>query len=144
MGNDMPEEVSSIIDSLVKMFGHIDLLLFDEGFYSKDLMMKPNSLAIDYLIFVPMNPQVKDQFTAMYRGEKQIMLHEFSPYKEAKKIGDSVHLAFLKQIFDHRTEENYDWCFAPAYLTLIWITSLRDTISDSALRPCSGFRMSQG
>ena len=29
-----------------------------------------------------------------------------------RRINDWVHLPFLKQIFDHRTEEYYDWCFA--------------------------------
>ena len=40
------------------------------------------------------------------------MLYEFSLYREGIKVEDSVYLAFLKQIFDHRSEEYYDWCFA--------------------------------
>ncbi len=112
MGNDMPEEVSGIIDSLMGIFGHIDLLLFDRGFYSKDLIMKLNDLGIDYLIFVPRNPQVKDEFSTMYQSEKKIVMHEFSVYRNGRRVKDAVHLAFLKQIFDHRTEEYYDWCFA--------------------------------
>ncbi len=48
----------------------------------------------------------------MYQTEKQMILREISVYREGKKIIDSVHLAFLKQIFDNRTEEYYDWCLA--------------------------------
>ena len=42
MGNDMPFEISAILDLLLSMSGHIDLLLFDRGFYSKDLIMSLN------------------------------------------------------------------------------------------------------
>jgi len=98
--------------SLGQIFGHIDLLLFDRGFYSKDLIMKLNNVGINYLIFVPKNPQVKGELSFMHHSEKRIMLHEFSLYRDGKKVSDSVHLAFLKQIFDHRTEAYYDWCFA--------------------------------
>ncbi|EQD63538.1 transposase IS4 family protein [mine drainage metagenome] len=112
MGNDMPSEISAMLVSLGQIFGHIDLLLFDRGFYSKDLIMKLNNVGINYLIFVPKNPQVKGELSFMHQSEKRIMLHEFSLYRDGKKVSDSVHLAFLKQIFDHRTEAYYDWCFA--------------------------------
>ena len=101
MGNDMPSEISAILDILLPLLGHIDLLLFDRGFYSKDLIMSMNNRKINYLIFVPKNPQVKKEFSSMYQREKKVMLHEFSLYREGKKIEDSVYLAFLKQIFDH-------------------------------------------
>jgi len=48
----------------------------------------------------------------MHQTEKKILLHKFCLYRDGRKTNDSVHLAFLKQIFDHRTEEYYDWCFA--------------------------------
>ena len=67
---------------------------------------------MNYLIFVPKNPQVKDQLSFMHQGEKKIMLHEFSGYKNGKKVEGAVYLAFLKQIFDRRTDAYYDWCFA--------------------------------
>lgn len=112
MGNDMPSEIAGILVSLMQLFGHVDLLLFDREFYSKDLMMMLNERKINYLIFVPKNPQVKDEFAHMYHTERKILLHEFFVYRDDRKVNDSVYLAFLKQIFDHRTEEYYDWCFA--------------------------------
>ncbi len=112
MGNDTPSEISAILDLLISLLGHIDLLLFDRGFYSKELIMSLNQRKMNYLIFVPKNPQVKEEFSYMYQNQKKVILHEFSIYSEGKKIRDSIHLAFLKQIFGHRTEEYYDWCFA--------------------------------
>ena len=112
MGNDMPSEIPGMVDSIMPLFGHIDLLLFDRGFYSRDLIMMLNERKINYLIFVPKNSQVKEEFSHMYQTEKKMILHEFLVYREGKRISDSVHLAFLKQIFDHRTKEYYDWHFA--------------------------------
>jgi len=48
----------------------------------------------------------------MEMGEKKIKIHEFSMYRNGKRIRDRTYIAFLKQIFDHRTEEYYDWAFA--------------------------------
>ena len=112
MGNDMPSEISAILDLLISLLGHMDLLLFDRGFYSKDLIMSLNQRKMNYLIFVPKNPQVKEKFSYMYQNQKKVILNEFTTYKNGRKVSDSFHLAFLKQIFDHRTEEYYDWCFA--------------------------------
>jgi len=48
---------------------------------------------------------VKDEFTRMHQTEKKILLHEFCLYREGRKTNDSVHLAFLKQIFLSQTGE---------------------------------------
>ena len=112
MGNDMPSEIAGILDSLMQLFGRIDLLLFDRGFYSKDLILMLNSRKMNYLIFVPKNPQVKQELSRMHTTEKKIKLHDFTIYRDGRKVHDSFYLAFLKQIFNHRTEEYYDWCFA--------------------------------
>ena len=85
MGNDMPFEISAILDLLISMLGHIDLLLFDRGFYSKDLIMSLNDRKINYIIFVPKNPQVKDEVSSMYQRVKKVILHEFSTYRERAK-----------------------------------------------------------
>ena len=112
MGNDMPSEISAILDLLLSMLGHIELLLFDRGFYSKDLIMSFNQRKMNYLIFVPKNPQVKEEFSYMYQTQKKVILHEFSMYKNGRRVSDTFHPVFLKQIFDHRSDEYYDWCFS--------------------------------
>ena len=37
---------------------------------------------------------------------------DFYCNRDGRKVSDSVRLTFLKQIFDHRAGEYYDWCFA--------------------------------
>lgn len=55
---------------------------------------------------------MKEEFSSMYRTQKKVILHEFSMYKNGRKVIDPFSLAFLKQIFDHRSEEYYHMCFA--------------------------------
>ena len=112
MGNDISSKISAIRDLLLSMLGHMYPLLFDRGFYSKDLIMSLNQRKMNYLIFVPRYPQVKDEFSSMYQRQKKVILHEFSMNKNGRRVSDSFHPAFLKQIFDHRSDEYYDWCFA--------------------------------
>ena len=71
MGNDMPSEISAILDLLISLLVHMDLLLFDRGFYSKDLIMSLNQRKMDYLIFVPKNPQVKDELHPCTRTRRK-------------------------------------------------------------------------
>ncbi len=108
MGNDMPSEISTVLDIILPLLDHMDLLLFDRGFYSKDLIMSLNERKMNYLILVPKKPQVKEEFSSMYQTQRKVFLHEFSMYKNGRKFSDSFQLAFLKQIFDHRSEEYYD------------------------------------
>ena len=52
MGNDMPSEISAVLDFLISMLGHMDLLLFDRGFYSKDLIMSLNQRKMNLYCFL--------------------------------------------------------------------------------------------
>ena len=65
MRNDMPYEIAGIPDLLAPLFSHIDLLLLDRRFYSKELMMMLNERKTNYLIFVPKNSQIKEEFSPM-------------------------------------------------------------------------------
>ena len=56
MGNDMPIEISTVLDIILRLLDHIDLLLFDRGFYSKDLIMSLNERKMNYLIFISKKP----------------------------------------------------------------------------------------
>ena len=76
MGNDIPSKISAIRTLLLSMQGHMDPLLFDRGFYSKDLIMSLNQRKMNYLIFVPRYPQVKDEFSSMYQRQKQVILFQ--------------------------------------------------------------------
>ena len=109
--NTTAYEIISIMNVLKSYFRNIDLLLFDRWFYSKEIIMSLNNIS-NYLIFVKKDSDIKRELESMEMGEKKIKIHEFSMYRDGKRIRDSTYIAFLKQIFDHRTEEYYDWAFA--------------------------------
>jgi len=107
----MSIEITSLLEVLKRNFNNIDLVLFDRWFYTKELMLSLNSI-VNYLIFVRKNSEIRRELESMEMGEKKIKLHEFTYYKDGKKISDATYIAFLRKIFDHRTEEYYDWAFA--------------------------------
>jgi hypothetical protein len=82
----MPTVVTGILHRIRSITGEIDLALFDRGFYSKDLMISLQSMEIPYLIFVPKNDSVKRELESMNYGEKRITQHEFSFYRDGRKI----------------------------------------------------------
>ena len=109
------EEISSLLADISSFMplSNIDLTLFDRGFYSKEVMHTLNSLDVPYLIFVPKREGIKEELSSMSGGEKKIVVHSFEyAAVDGKKIKDSTHLAFLKRIFDHKTESYFDWVFA--------------------------------
>ena len=109
------EEISSLLADISSFMplSNIDLALFDRGFYSKEVMHMLNSTDIPYLIFVPKNSGIREELSSMGKGEKKITLHSFEyTTVDGKKVRDSTHLAFLKRIFDHKTESYFDWVFA--------------------------------
>ena len=108
--NTTAYEIISIMNVLKSYFRNIDLLLFDRWFYSKEIIMSLNNIS-NYLIFVKKDSDIKRELESMEMGEKKIKVHEFSMYRDGKRIRDSTYIAFLKQIFDHRTEDYYDWPF---------------------------------
>ncbi len=111
-GNIMPAEVMSILEIIKAVVPNIDLLLFDRGFYSKDLIVRLSSLPVPYLIFVPRREMERKELESMQFGEKKVMVYEFSFYSDNKKIKGDTKLTFLRKIFDRRSSEYYDWVFA--------------------------------
>ena len=111
-GNIMPAEVLSLIDALKHVIPNIDLVLLNRGFYSKDLIVRLSSLPVPYIIFVPKREMERRELESMRYGERKVLVHEFSFYSDNKKIKGDTKLAFLRKIFDRRTEEYLDWVFA--------------------------------
>ncbi len=94
------------------VFSTIDLILFDRGFYSKELMVRLNVLSVPYIIFVPKREMEKRELESMSIGEKKLIIHQFSIYSDHRKINGDTKLAFLRSIFDRKTSEYYNWVFA--------------------------------
>ena len=106
---------SVIIDCLSKIknfVGDIELILFDRGFYDKDLMYELTKMNYPYLIFVPKHQDKQSILYPMEAGEEIAIYNEFKVNKnKSKYLGENI-LVFLKQIYDKRSEKNYDWVFA--------------------------------
>jgi hypothetical protein len=99
--------------SLIKDYiGKINLILFDRGFYDKDLMYELTKLNYPYLIFVPKHKDKKEILYPMKIEEQVAIYNEFKVNKNQSKYAGENILIFLKQIYDPRSEKNYDWVFA--------------------------------
>ena len=107
---------SSVVNyclSLIKpLIGNIQLILFDRGFYDKDLMYEMTKLNYPYLIFVPKHKDKKEILYPMKIDEKVAIYNNFTVNKYKSKYAGENILVFLKQIYDPRSEKNYDWVFA--------------------------------
>jgi len=95
-----------------KYIGEIDLILFDRGFYDKDLMCELEEIKYPYLIFVPKYKDKKEILYPMKVGEQIAIYNEFEVNKNKSKYSSENILIFLKQIYDPRSDKNYDWVFA--------------------------------
>jgi len=99
--------------SLIKEhIGKINLILFDRGFYDKDLMYELTKLNYPYLIFVPKHKDKKEILYPMKIGEQVAIYNDFKVNKNQSKYAGENILIFLKQIYDSKSEKNYDWVFA--------------------------------
>lgn len=106
---------SVILECLSKIkdiVGGIDLILFDRGFYDKDLMFELGKLDYPYLIFVPKHQDKKSILYPMEVGENIAIYNEFTVNKNFSKYSGENILVFLKQIYDKKSDKNYDWVFA--------------------------------
>ena len=98
--------------SLIKDYiGEIKLILFDRGFYNNDLMFELTKLKYPYLIFVPKRKEYKQLFEEL-EEKKTIFVHDYTFKKDMSTWEGENYLAFLKQIYDPKSEKNYDWIFA--------------------------------
>src|SRR3989339_1647737 len=99
--------------SLIKDYiGKINLIMFDRGFFDKDLMYELTKLNYPYLIFVPKHKDKKEILYPMKIGEQIAIYNDFKVNKNQSKYAGENILIFLKQIYDPRSEKNYDWVFA--------------------------------
>jgi hypothetical protein len=99
--------------SLIKDYiGDIKLIIFDRGFYDKDLMFELTKLKYPYLIFVPKYKNKKEILYPMENDEQIAIYNEYKVNKDKSRYPGENILIFLKQIYDPRSEKNYDWIFA--------------------------------
>jgi len=98
---------------LVKDYiGKINLILFDRGFYDKDLMYELSQNKFPYLIFVPKTKDKQEIIYPMEKGETIAIYNEFKVNKDKSKYPGENILVFLKEIYDKKSDKEYDWVFA--------------------------------
>lgn len=112
IGYNLAKDVTFCLSLIKPIVGSIGLILFDRGFYSKDLMLTLTRSEYPYLIFVPKNKKVKSELKAMIDEERKTIHYDFKVNKDKTNERGSTTLAFLKQIFDPKSERNFDWAFA--------------------------------
>ena len=118
LGHNMATTVSECLGMIEPLVNSVSLTIFDRGFYSKDLMLTLANSEYQYLIFVPRNPQIKSEIESMQVGERKKILYEYTVNKEKTVFHGETTLAFLKQVFDKKSEKFYDWAFATNQSTI--------------------------
>lgn len=99
--------------SLIKPFiGKIELILFDRGFYDKDLMYELIKSNYPFLIFVPKQKDKQELLYPLDKAEQIAIYNEFTVNKEKSKFHAENILIFLKEIYDKKSDKEYDWVFA--------------------------------
>jgi hypothetical protein len=112
MGHNMAHAVTWCLTVIEPMVRSISLILFDRGFYSKELMLTLSSSKYPYLIFVPKNTKIRSELAQMGEAEKKTIQYKFKLNIDKTVIKGETTLALLKQIFDKKSDRSYDWAFA--------------------------------
>lgn len=112
LGHSMSKEICYCLTLIRKVIGTITLILFDRGFYSKELMHTLTTAGYPYLIFIPKNEQVKQELESMTKNEQKKITYEFDFKDDKTTIKGQTYQAFLKQIFCKPLDKDLDWAFA--------------------------------
>jgi len=112
LGHSMSKEICYCLTLLRKVIGTITLIIFDRGFYSKELMYTLTNAEYPYLIFIPKNDQIKQELESMTRNEQKKIIYEFEFKDDKSTVKGQTYQAFLKQVFCKKIERDLDWAFA--------------------------------
>jgi len=112
MGHYKSYVISHMLSLIKPLIGEVKLLLFDRGFYDKDLMYELIQLKYPFLIFVPKHKDKKEILYPLEEGEKFTVLWDGEVNKDKTKYSFEFYLTFMKQIYSRRAEAYFDWVFA--------------------------------
>jgi len=112
LGHYKSSVVKECLLRIKNYIGDIKLILFDRGFYDKDLMYELSNSEYPYLIFVPKHQDKQAILETIEDGKQVAIYNEFDVNKNfGNSTGENI-LVFLKQIYDRKSEKKYDWVFA--------------------------------
>jgi len=112
IGHYKSDVILRCLSKIKSLFKEIKLVIFDRGFYDKDLMYELSQNKFPYLIFVPKHQDKKSILYPMDKEEQIAIYNEFKVNRNFSKYPGENILIFLKQIYDPRSEKDYDWVFA--------------------------------
>jgi len=113
--------------SFIKPYvGKIELILFDRGFYDKDLMYELIKSDYPFLIFVPKTQDKKEILYPLEKEERVSVIWDYELNKDKTNYEFQTYLTFMKQVYDKKSEKNYDWVFA----TNVKAIALNNTIAN--------------
>lgn len=115
IGHNMSYAVVYCIKAIEPYIGKISLLLFDRGFYSKELMYDLQKLNLPYLILARKGKgenYITEEFATMQKEEKKIIPHKYELNKNKTIYEFESKLVFLKSIFTKSLDREINWLFA--------------------------------
>jgi len=112
MGHYKSHVITHCLTLIQPYLGKINLLLFDRGFYDKDLMYELIELKYPFLIFVPKYHNMKEILYPMEEGEKFTVIWDGIVNKDMSNYDFEYYLTFMKKIYDKKLDIIYDWVFA--------------------------------
>ena len=115
IGHNMSYAVVYCIKAIESYIGKIELMLFDRGFYAKELMYDLQKLNFPYLILARKGKDdnyIAEEFANMKKDEMKIIQHVYELNKDKTCYEFESKLVFLKSIFTKSLNKEIDWLFA--------------------------------
>lgn len=112
MGHYKSYVISHMLSLIKPLIGEVKLLLFDRGFYDKDLMYELIQLKYPFLIFVPKQKDKQEILYPLEEGDKFTVIWDGELSKDKTKYDFQFYLTFMKQIYCPRLDVSFDWVFA--------------------------------
>ena len=118
LGHYKSQVIDYCLSFVTPFFKSVNLVLFDRGFYDKDLMYSLTKKEFPFLIFIPKRKNLKEILLSMDDGECFEIIQEATLNKNKTKIKFEYFLTFMKQIYSAKADTNFDWVFATNIDTL--------------------------
>lgn len=112
LGHYKSQAVLYCLDRIKEFIGGVSLILFDRGFYDKDLMLELSNNKYPYLILVPKSTEKQEKLFEMEAGDSDVVVHEFTVSKDKTQYKGKTLLSFMSQIYDIASQKSFDWVFA--------------------------------
>jgi len=112
LGHYKSQAVMYCLDRIMPFIGGIRLILFDRGFYDKDLMYELSKNSCPYLMLVPKSRGKQEKLFGMDAGESDVVIHKFRVNKDSTYYSGETFLSFMSQVYDLSSGKSFDWVFA--------------------------------